>query len=137
MANLTIAAADVAPIRHSPIDGPSFPTLEACNAGQYVRLDASTGKWALGNATTTTEVGKGGGIAIRTVPAGGSLTVIRRGLVDVGSALASLNYGALVYLSDTDGTLADAAGTVSTVVGYVHPGFAESPASKLLMVTLG
>ena len=39
----------------------------------------------------------------------------------VGFALTALAYDAIVYLSDTDKKLADAAGTVSTIVGRVIP----------------
>jgi hypothetical protein len=53
----------------------------------------------------------------------------------VGDALSGIAYGVSVSLSDTDGTLADAAGTVSTVVGKVVPGWAGS-AKKLLRLSL-
>jgi len=52
--------------------------------------------------------------------------------VDVGEGLVGLNYGALVYVSDTDGTFADAAGTVSVIAGQVIPGFGNTTADKLL-----
>lgn len=136
MANLTITSTDVAPVRYEQANAHTDVCIEAVNAGQYVRIDATTGKIALGNATTSTEVGRGGGIAIKTAAAGGPLTVVRRGLVDVGNALNALSYGQVVYLSDTDGTFADSAGTVSTIIGYVHPGAAESTRSKLLMLTI-
>lgn len=137
MANLTVVVADVAPVKSNYADESSGIAVEAIIKGQYVRLDATTGKYALGNATNATEVGKRGGIALSSASAGGALTVLHRGIIDLGSTtFSSLNYGAVVYLSDTDGTLADAAGTVSTVVGYVEPGLAESTFSKLLYVAL-
>ena len=136
MANLTITSTDVAGVRWEQSNAHSDVASEAINAGQYARINETTGKICLGNATTATEVGKGGGIAIKTAAAGGALSVVRRGLVDVGTALTALNYGDPVYLSDTDGTFATTAGTVSTVVGYVHPGSAENTRSKLLMLTI-
>lgn len=136
MANLTIDPTAVAGVRWEQSNAHSDVAVEAINAGQYCRIDATTGKIALGNATSAGEFGKGGGIAIKTAAAGGALSVVRRGLVDVGTALTALSYGAAVYLSDTDGTFADSAGTVSTIVGYVHPGSAESTRSKLLMLTI-
>lgn len=136
MPNLVIAATDVAPVRYEQSNAHSDVSVEAINAGQYCRIDVATGRIALGNATSAAEVGRGGGIAIKTAVTGGALSVVRRGLVDVGNALNAMAYGAVVFISDTDGTFADSAGTVSTVVGYVHPGGAESPRSKLLMLTV-
>jgi tetrahydromethanopterin S-methyltransferase subunit E len=53
----------------------------------------------------------------------------------VGEALDSLAYGAVVYLSNTDGTLADTAGTVSKKIGVVVPALATvSTPDKLLLV---
>jgi hypothetical protein len=49
----------------------------------------------------------------------------------LGNALSSLNYGALVYVADTDGRRADAAGTVPFIGGVVVPGWAGT-AKKLL-----
>ena len=60
--------------------------------------------------------------------------MVRQGLVDVGDAMSSMNYGALVYLSDTDGTLADATGTTTKVVGQVASGWGSTTADKLLRV---
>ena len=57
-------------------------------------------------------------------------------VVDVGDALSGLDFADSVYVSDTDGTLADAAGTVSKVAGTVVPGWATTSAEKLLRVEL-
>jgi predicted RecA/RadA family phage recombinase len=111
------------------------PALEAIEAGAPVRIDPTTGKFRNGNGTDMTE-GKFFGLAIRSVAAGEALTVIRRGIVD-GIDLSGLNYGATVYLSDTDGSISGTAGTKAVTVGYVVPGFAQllgSAADKLLMV---
>jgi hypothetical protein len=43
-------------------------------------------------------------------------------------------FDAPVYLSDTDATLADTAGTVSTVIGRVVPGWNATTADKLLLL---
>lgn len=136
MANLTFVPAEVAGVRWEQGNAHADLAVEPINAGQYCRLDVTTGKIALGNATVLAEVGKGGGIAIKTAATGGALSIIRRGLVDVGNALNAMAYGAEVFISNTDGTFADSAGTVSTVIGYVHPGSAETPRSKLLMLTI-
>jgi hypothetical protein len=57
--------------------------------------------------------------------------------LDVGNALSALTYDDDVFLSDTDGTLADAAGTVSKIVATVVPGYAAiATYDKLLRVDL-
>lgn len=138
MSDLTIVATAVKVVRAGAGEHQlTLPALEAINAGQYIRIDPSTGKFRLGNATTLTEVGVGY-LAIESVPAGMPVTGLERPcLVDLGDALAALNFGDKVWLSDTDGTLATAAGTVDTVVGTVVPGFAKTTAEKLLKLQLG
>jgi hypothetical protein len=98
----------------------TLPTAEAVTAGAPVRLDASTGKFTNANGSSAGEA-RIWGIATRTAAAGEALTAIRNGVLD-GFDLSSMNYDATVYLSDTDGRLDTAAGTVSTVVGRVIPG---------------
>lgn len=110
---------------------------EAITAGEAVRLDTSAGKFTGANGSSTTE-NRIYGIAKATVAAGRPVTAIRKGVLD-GFDLSGMNYDAAVYLSDTDGTLATSAGTVSTVVGRVIP--ANSPIlgtapDKLLFVDL-
>jgi hypothetical protein len=108
---------------------------EAIVAGAPVRDDGS-GKFTNANATSATEAAVYG-IATKTVPAGMPVTAIRKGVIDGWSNLPA--HGAAVYLSDTDGRLADAAGTVSTMVGVVIPGNANTlgaAADKLLFVDL-
>lgn len=88
-------------------------------AGQAVQ-ESSTGKWTLANATTAA-LARNAYVATRTVKSGESVTAVREGLLD-GYDLSGLAYNAPVYLSDTAGTLADAAGTVSHIMGYVEAG---------------
>ncbi len=131
MANLTISA--IRPV--TVIERFTGPAAEAITAGQYVRLNVTTGKIELGNATTTAEARRGG-LAETSVGAGQTVSVIRKGLVDVGNALSALAYDADVFLSDTDATLADAAGTVSLVVGTVFPVWGATAADKVLRLDL-
>lgn len=52
----------------------------------------------------------------------GSVTVVKKGLVDVGNVLGGLAYGALVYLSgENGGLMADAAATQVIKIGRVWP----------------
>jgi len=135
MANLSITADDVHIVRATDNELLTAPAGEAGNAGQYFRLNTTTGKLEKGNATTTTELGNTYGILIETVAVGQTATIALPGaLVDVGDALDALAFDAPVYVSDTDATLADSAGTVSRVFGRVEPGFASTTADKLLRV---
>lgn len=130
MAAITITAADVVPVKI--VKSITAPSKEAFTRGQYVRL-ASDGMLELGNASSAGEVGFGG-LALTDGPVGATATVLLDGVLNVGNALGDLAFAAAVYLSDTDGTLADAAGTVSTVVGKVIGGYAATTADKLLYV---
>lgn len=108
---------------------------EAITIGQAVRIDTVTGKVTKSNGTGAAEA-RTLGIALKAAQAGEALSVLRKGILD-GFALGALDYDAAVYLSDTDGAIADAAGTVSLAVGRVIAGFATTigtAADKLLMV---
>jgi hypothetical protein len=115
----------------------TVPAAEAISAGNAVRFDATTGKFTKANGTTTTEANIYG-IATRTVAAGEAVTAVRRGVLD-GFALSGRDFGAPIYLSDTDGALGETAGTVSTIVGRVIPGTSTTLGTtfdKLLFVNL-
>jgi predicted RecA/RadA family phage recombinase len=99
------------------------PALEAIEAGAPVRIDPTTGKFRNGNGTDMTE-GPVYGIALRSVAAGEAVTALNSGVLD-GFALSGMNYNAPVYLSDTDGRIADAAGTKAILIGRVIGGHAN------------
>jgi hypothetical protein len=114
----------------------TLPAAEAITAGAPVRIDTTAGTFTNSNGTTAPEA-RIFGIATRTVAAGEAVTAIRKGIMD-GFTLAGA-YDSAVYLSDTDGRLADAAGTVSTVVGRVIPGTSTTLGTaydKILLVDL-
>lgn len=115
----------------------TLPAGVAITAGAAVRIDATTGRFIPAAGGTAPEA-RVYGIAARTVPAGVAVTAIRKGVMD-GFDLSGLAYDAAVHLSDTDGSLADAAGTVGAVAGRVIPG-TSSPLGvgfdKLLFVDL-
>jgi hypothetical protein len=134
MANLTITASRVAPVR--VIEKITGPAAEAITAGQSCRLDTTTGQITSGNASSAAEA-RSGGIAIDAANAAGiTVTIVRKGWIDIGDALSALAYDADVFLSDTDGTLATTAGTTSKVIGTVVPAFGATTADKLLRVDL-
>lgn len=134
MANLTVVAAKVAPVQI--LEKFTGPAAEVITKGQYVRYNVTNGKIELGNATLAAEA-RAGGIAIEGASvAGVTVTAVRKGLIDVGDALDALTYDDDVFLSNTDGVLADVAGTVSTIIGTVVPAWGATTADKLLRVDL-
>lgn len=135
MTNISITASNVRVVKRGDEHQHTAPAGEAIVAGQYIRQDPSTGKFVLGNATTEAEIGDGY-IAENSAAIGDTVTGHKEPVyLDFGSALSGLNYGAKVYLSDTDGTLADAAGTVAFVVGRVVAGW-PGAAKKLLRIEM-
>lgn len=133
MANLTVTAADVSPV--FIIERFTGPAAEAITAGQYVRYNTTNGKVELGNGSSAAEARKGG-LALTGVAAGETVTAVRKGYVDLGDALGDLTYDDDVFLSDTDGTLADTAGTSSLIVGTVIPAWGWTTADKILRLDL-
>ncbi|MCB8942549.1 MAG: hypothetical protein H6658_02115 [Ardenticatenaceae bacterium] len=103
------------------------PTDEAIVPGVYCRLNTTTGKITKGNASSAAEARKLG-VCISNLA--GRVTVLRKGIVFLDDALDALTYDDDVFLSNTDGTLADAAGTVSLIVGTVVPLYGYLPNAK-------
>lgn len=135
MANLALDTADRVEVVESFIQM-TLIAAEAIEAGAPVRIDTSAGKFTNANGSSAGEA-RVYGIAVKSVAAGLPVTAIRKGVLD-GFTLSQA-YDAAIYLSDTDGTLADAAGTVSVVVGRVIPVNGQllgSSPDKLLFVDL-
>lgn len=132
MADLTVTPADVAPVEIR--EQRTLPAAAAIAIGQAVYID-SAGKFALADASGAGTAGAFGVAIQKATEAGEAVTAVRKGLLDMGDALDALAFGASVYLSDTNtGILADAAGTVSKVVGTVAPAWGATSADKLLRV---
>jgi len=107
-------------------------------AGQAVRYDPATGDWLLADATATAANNRVYGIVTRTAKAGEYVTAIQKGLLD-GFDLSALSYGVSVFLSNTSGAIADAAGTTTLVLGKVVPVRSQTrglPADKLFKVDI-
>lgn len=119
MADMTLATADKINVGTLTVEQITGVAAAAITAGSPVYLDTN-GKFNPSDANAAA-ADACFGIATRTVAAGEALTVVRRGLMDGWSNLPA--YGAPVYVSDTAGALADAAGTASIIVGYVVPVF--------------
>lgn len=98
-------------------------------AGQAVYTDGTTGTALPTNAATSGKF-HFKGIALETVGAGQAVDVIEEGFVG-GFDLSALAYSAAVFLSDTAGLLATAAGTNSMQVGEVRAISDRDPATGL------
>ncbi len=84
----------------------TLPAAEDIDAGQEVRIDGSTGRFTLANATDATEA-KVWGTAVRSVIAGQPVTAVRQGVL-AGFDLSGYDYDAEFWLSATDGGISDA-----------------------------
>ena len=132
MANLALVTAG----KLNPVSGVAngheqytFEAEEQISVGQVFRISTTTGKATKANGTTLAESGQAAGpvrnsqlyIAIdQARQAGNAVTGMKKGLVD-GFNLDAQAYGAQIFVSDTDGALGDAAGTVSVAAGRVVP----------------
>jgi hypothetical protein len=134
MADLTLATADTVNVDTLTVQQHTVLAGEAITAGAPVFLNTTTGYAWLADANDSNTT-KPYGIATKTVAAGEAVTVVRRGRLSGWSNLPG--YGAAVYVSNTVGTLADAAGSSSWQVGIVEPVFntplGTSP-DKMLLV---
>lgn len=132
MANLALTTQATANKSISVIESDKQRTgiaAETIVAGAPVRFDVTTGRVTNSNGTTAAEA-RVWGLALYDAVAGQAITVVRSGYLD-GYDLAALAYDQAVYLSDTDGRIADAAGTVSTVIGRVVPATATTIGTAL------
>ena len=111
MADITVTAANVGisdPIKANTVTGIAAVAITAGQAG-YMN---SSGKIALSDASAA-GTAKFDGIAVEGVGAGQAVTLAEGEMT--GFTLAG-NYGSLLYLSDTAGALADAAGTPTRAI---------------------
>lgn len=111
---------------------------EAVAAGAPVRINTTTGQFTNSNAGTAPEARIYGIQTTKGVADGQGHTAIRKGVLE-GFNLDALAFDAPVYLSNTDGRLADAAGTTSVAVGRVIAGRSSlrgNTPDKLLFVDL-
>lgn len=137
MADISLVTAGKLNVGTLPQMQHTFIASEAIVAGAPVYMVAATGKVANSDANGASPLnGPAFGVATRSAAAGEAVTVIRRGLVD-GYDVSALNFGAKLYVSDTVGRIADAAGAASLVVGMVVPANGQalgSTADKLVLI---
>lgn len=134
MAAITVTAANVAPVKF--IDHSTGPAGEAITAGQVVQYNAD-GKYVLANGTGAATVAGPLGIAITGGTTNETISVLHKGIIDFGGdVLDSPDFGDPLYAGNNDGEINTSAGSVSTVVGRVVPGWGSLTADKLLRVDL-
>jgi len=118
MAVITFTESEVARCHpHAQDEAFNVRLIASGVAGHAVYQDPTTGGYALAVATASGTAGFRG-IMLESNLASGTVSVLRRGVL-YGYDLSGMSYDAPVYLSDTPGMLADAAGSVSVLVGRV------------------
>lgn len=131
MADIAVTASLVGRLDPQKDEVISMIAAAALTAGQLVYQDTA-GKAAVadGSAAGTAQVR---GVALTGAGAGQAVTVLRRG--GVSGFTISQAYDARVYLSDTAGAAADAAGTVPAVIGRVF-GSTDKDVTKYIYVDI-
>lgn len=132
MADLTRSATQFGAANDTEFVKRTYIAAAAVEALQPVYLDAN-GRAALADGSAAGTAGVRG-ITLRKAGALQPVSCIKEGAL-AGYDLSGLAYDAQVFLSDTAGELADAAGTVSLVVGRVEP-ISDSDRTKVLYVNL-
>jgi hypothetical protein len=132
MSDVALTAAAIAAVR--PLDPLTIiiPVIanEAVTAGQAAYL-ASTGKYGVADANASGKE-QFRGIFLGAAAAGQQVDLFVRGYI-YGFTISGLAYDALVYLSDTAGALADAAGSMTVRCGRVVP-LTDSSLTKVLYI---
>jgi hypothetical protein len=132
MADLALVTANKVEVVES-IEQKTLPAGVAITAGQPIH-EGTAGTWVLALADNAANA-RNVYVATRTALAGEALTGIKKGYMD-GWVLDALAFNAPVYLSDTS-TLADTAGTVLVLIGYVRAAWGQPvtvAADKILEV---
>ncbi len=132
MADITRDHAHVADVWPLKTRKHGFKAAVDIQAGQPLYIDAN-GKANLADGNGTAPANTYVGIAMQTVKAGQDVDAAWDGDV-AGFDLSGLAYGAALYVSNTAGELADAAGTTSLLVGRVYP-MSDPDRSKILHLT--
>lgn len=132
MADLTVTAANVSPIKPEDAEIVQVILAETVTAGQVVFFD-SNGKAQLADANAAGEQ-QARGLILESGLTNQSVSMLKQGFVE-GFTLTSQSFDDPIFLSDTVGALADAAGTLTVPVGLVAPIAKDSGTiSKILYV---
>jgi hypothetical protein len=116
MADISLTAAQIAPVYPQKADIFDYIAAESISKGQAVYFTAA-GKVGVADANAAGKQ-QFRGIALNAAGVGQAVSVLHRGHV-YGFAVGSINADAYAFLSDTAGALGDAAGTLSVRCGRV------------------
>jgi len=116
MADLTIGSNGISLVHSDEAEIFDMKAAEAITAGQPVYI-TTAGKAGVADANAAGKQ-QFRGIALKGVAAGGIVPVLKCGFLS-GYDLSGVAYDGPVYLSDTAGSLADAAGTMTVNCGRV------------------
>lgn len=118
MANLAITVAKIAVIKPEDAEVVQIIAAETVTAGQPLFFD-SNGKGALADANAAGEQ-QARCLSLEAGVAGQSISALKQGYVE-GFTLTDQSFDDPIFVSDTVGVLADAAGTLEVPVGLVVP----------------
>lgn len=131
MTDIAYTAAKIAPVFPEKAEIYDFIAAEAITAGQPVYFVAASGKVGLADANGSGTI-QFRGVALTTVAAGSAVSVLKKGHV-YGYTITSLNYDAILYLSNTAGSFADSAGGTTVNCGRVVA-LSESSLTKVVYI---
>ncbi len=131
MADIARDKSKIAPVWPENTEIRTYIAAANIEAGQPVYI-TSAGKVDLSDANGAGTAAFRG-IALETVSAGQPVSVLRRGEL-YGYGLSSVAFDAPLYVSNTAGELADAAGGTSLLVGHVQPLADAKTINKILFV---
>ncbi len=130
MADITIGTNGISVVHADRAEIVDMIAVEAIAAGQPV-YQTSAGKAGIADANAAGKQ-QFRGIALKATAAGKACPVLKRGFLS-GFVLSGVAYDGIVYLSDTAGSLADAAGTMTVNCGRVV-GMTDPDITKILSV---
>lgn len=131
MADLAaVTKADVKPVY--VVEQYTLPAGEAINAGQLVGIDVN-GKAVLADADTGPILTRGIAITSANV-AGVPITIVAKGLVDLGDVFTGTAIPAALYSSGTPGRIADAVVGALPAIGSIHPAWGYTTVDKLMRI---
>lgn len=131
MSDITLTASRIAAVHPRFAEIYDFVAAATITAGQIVYLN-SDGKLGVADANGSGTL-QPLGVALNGGGAGQAISVLKRGFC-YGFTITSLAYDAAVYLSDTAGALADAAGSASVIVGRVKALSDSGTPTKVLYI---
>lgn len=135
MTAFTLTAAKVALVESHPVSMQTSRAAVAVTKGQVVRIDATTGKWVLGDGNDS--AGALYYVAGKSVAAEETLTAWRDCIIDLGKGvLDSIAFEAPLYVADTAGSISATSGdsTGTFKIGYVIPQWSGQTVNRLVRV---